>query len=407
MPKRILPLVETQIKNAKAKNKEYKMSDGLGLHLLITPSGGKLWRFQYRFDGKQKSLAFGSYPSISLADARRRREDARKLIANGNDPAAMKKELKDQEAAKTESDLCTFEVVGREWFSKNEPVWSPSHIRTVKSRLERDVYPIIGCRPIKEITRSEIISLVQRVEARGAIETADRIKIYCGQIFRYALNLEKIIHNPATDMRDVLTKREAGHHASITDPTQLSGLLRAIDGFTGTFVVKCALQLAPLFFVRPGELVKAEWSEFDLDSSEWNIPASKMKQKRPHLVPLSKQAIQILMSLHPVTGDNKYVFPSYRSKLKPMTNEALLAGLRRMGFCKNEMTVHGFRATARTILDEVLKFRIDFIEHQLAHAVKDPNGRAYNRTSHLEDRKEMMQKWSDYLDELKLIKNIN
>jgi integrase len=397
MPKRILPLTDIQVKNAKPKAKEYKLSDGGGLHLLITPSGGKLWRFKYRFGGIEKRLTFKTYPEISLADARQRREDARRLIANGVDPASIIKAQKEEKAvAET-----TFEKVAREWFSKNEPVWSDSHCKTVKSRLERDVYPIIGARAIAEITRGEVIALIRRVEARGVIETADRIKIYCGQIFRYALNLELIPHNPVTDMRDVLTKRESGHHAAITDPKKLAGLMRAIDDFDGSFMVKCALRIAPLVFARPGELRQMEWSEIDFDVEQWNIPAEKMKMKAAHLVPLSKQVIAVLKEMHPLTGSGKYVFPNHRTNERPMSEVALLAALRRLGYSKEEMTPHGFRATARTILDEVLQVRPDFIEHQLAHAVKDPNGRAYNRTAHLAERKKMMQIWADYLDGLK------
>lgn len=397
MPKRILPLTDIQVKNAKPKAKEYKLSDGGGLHLLITPSGGKLWRFKYRFAGVEKRLTFKTYPEVSLADARHRRDDARKLIANGVDPASI---IKAQKEEKVVSET-TFEKVAREWFSKNEPVWSDSHCKTVKSRLERDVYPIIGARAIAEITRGEVIALIRRVEARGVIETADRIKIYCGQIFRYALNLELIPHNPVTDMRDVLTKRESGHHAAITDPKKLAGLMRAIDDFDGSFMVKCALRIAPLVFARPGELRQMEWSEIDFDTVQWNIPAEKMKMKTPHLVPLSKQVVAVLKELHPLTGNGKYVFPNHRTGERPMSEVALLAALRRMGYSKEEMTPHGFRATARTILDEVLQVRPDFIEHQLAHAVKDPNGRAYNRTAHLDERKKMMQIWADYLDGLK------
>ena len=397
MPKRILPLTDIQVKNAKPKAKEYKLSDGGGLHLLITPSGGKLWRFKYRFGGVEKRLTFKTYPEISLADARQRREEARKLIANGVDPASIIKAQKEEKAVSE----TIFEKVAREWFSKNEPVWSDSHCKTVKSRLERDVYPIIGARAIAEITRGEVIALIRRVEARGVIETADRIKIYCGQIFRYALNLELITHNPVTDMRDVLTKREAGHHAAITDPKKLAGLMRAIDDFDGSFMVKCALRIAPLVFARPGELRQMEWSEIDFDVEQWNIPAEKMKMKSAHLVPLSKQVIAVLNEMHPITGSGKYVFPNHRTNERPMSEVALLAALRRMGYSKEEMTPHGFRATARTILDEVLQVRPDFIEHQLAHAVKDPNGRAYNRTAHLAERKKMMQLWADYLDGLK------
>lgn len=406
MPKRIMPLTDLQVKNAKPKEKNYKLSDGGGLYMLITPSGGKLWRFDYSYDGKRKTLFLKSYPEKSLSDVRKDREDARSLLANGVDPGAILKEQKTQVLLQSEHDANTFEKVAKEWFSKNEPVWSDSHIKTIKSRLERDVYPIIGNRPIAEITRGEIIALVRRVEARGVIETADRIKIYCGQIFRYALNLELIPHNPVTDMRDVISKRVAGHHAAITDPKKLAGLLRAIDDFDGSFVVTCALKIAPLVFVRPGELRHMEWSEINFDTEQWNIPAEKMKMKVNHLVPLSKQVVAVLKELHPLTGSGKYAFPNGRTTDRPMSEVALLAALRRMGYSKEEMTPHGFRATARTILDEVLQVRPDFIEHQLAHAVKDPNGRAYNRTAHLDERKKMMQLWADYLDGLKAVAKV-
>ena len=399
MPKRILPLTELQVKNAKPAPKEFKLFDGGGLFLLVTPTGGKLWRFKYHFAGKEKKLTFGVYPAISLADARQRREDAKKLLGNGVDPGEIKKAQKEELAA----DQRTFEVVAREWFAKNEPVWSASHIKTVKSRLERDIFSVIGNRPIAEVKRLEIISLLKGIEARGKIETAKRIKIYCGQIFRYALNHEWIESNPTSDLKtgDILVKVEEKHHAALTDPKQVAELLRAIDVYTGTYVVKCALQLAPLVFVRPGELQKAEWAEIDLEAAEWNISATRMKTKQPHLVPLAKQAIAILRDLHKLTGTSQYLFPSLRSDKRPMSNVAMLAAFRRMGFDKDEMTTHGFRAMARTILDEVLQVRPDFIEHQLAHAVRDPNGRAYNRTAHLAERRKMMQLWADYLDGLK------
>jgi integrase len=399
MPKRIQPLSEFQVKNAKSAPKEYKIFDGGGLFLLVTPTGGKLWNYKYRFAGKEKKLAFGAYPTITLAEARKRREDAKLLLANGVDPGEIKKAQKEEQTA----ELRTFEKVAREWFGKNEPVWSASHCSTVMSRLERDIFPVIGNRPIAEIKRADVIALMKRIEARGKVETAKRIKIYCGQIFRYALNHEWIEVNPISDLRtgDILVKVEKKHHAAITDPKQVAELLRAIDAYTGTYVVKCALQLAPLVFVRPGELQKAEWSEFDLDTAEWNIPAARMKTKQPHLVPLATQAIAILRDLHRLTGEGKYLFPSLRSSKRPMSNVAMLAAFRRMGFDKEEMTTHGFRAMARTILDEVLQVRPDFIEHQLAHAVRDPNGRAYNRTAHLAERRKMMQLWADYLDGLK------
>lgn len=397
MARQTRPLSATEVDKTKPDVKAKYLFDGDGLYLEVTPKNKKLWRFKYRIFGKAKLLSFGSYPDISLLEARELRQEARNKVAKGIDPSMLRKEAKkEQEATET-----TFEVVAREWFSRNEPKWSASHIRTVKSRLERDVYPAIGNRPIADISRGEVIALIRKVEGRGVIETADRIKMYCGQIFRYALNLEKISFNPVTDMKDVLTKRVQGHHAAITDPKRLGELLRDIDEYNGSYVVKCALKIAPMVFVRPGELYNAVWAEFDLDEALWNIPATRMKMKQPHLVPLATQAVTVLRELHNLTGDGKFVFHGYRSKLRPISDVAMLAALRRLGYSKEEMTSHGFRATARTIMDEVLQIRPDFIEHQLAHAVKDPNGRAYNRTAHLPERIKMMQQWADYLDGLK------
>ena len=406
MPKRIVPLTDLQLKTAKPKVKEYKLSDGGGLHLLITPSGGKLWRCNYRFDGKQKTLFLKSYPEITLSDARKARDDARQLLANGVDPGAVIKAQKIQVQLQAEIVLNTFEKVAKEWLLKNSPQWSDSHIKTITGRLDRDVFPVFGDRAVTSITRNDVKCLMEKVAARGTIETADRIKLYCRQILRYALNNDMIESNPIDDMKDILAKRVPGHHAALTDPRKVSQLLRAIDGFDGSFVVKCALQLAPLLFVRPGELRAAEWSEIDLDNAEWNIPAIKMKMKSDHLVPLSHQAIAILRELEPLTGGNKYVFPCYRTNSRCMSENALTAALRRLGYVQGEMTPHGFRAMARTILDEVLNQRVDFIEHQLAHAVKDPNGRAYNRTAHLDERKKMMQLWADYLDSIKVLRTL-
>lgn len=401
MPKRILPLTDIQVKNAKPKDKDYKLFDGGGLFLLVTVSGGKLWRFKYRFGGTEKLLTFKSYPEKSLSDARKDRDDARKLLVNGIDPGNIKKILREEETALQK----TFELVAKEWFAKNSPVWSDSHINTIKRRLERDVYPVIGNRAIAEIERAEIKNIILAVGARGVIETANRIKTYCNQIFRYALNNEYIKTNPATDLRDLLPKRAEGHHAAITEPKQVAELLRAIDAYSGSYAVQKALQLAPMVFVRPGELRKAEWSQIDFEVAEWRYFITKTKTQ--HIVPLAKQAVAILKDLHKLTGCGTYIFPCHRSRERPMSEVALLAALRRMGYSKEEMTPHGFRATARTILDEVLKYPIDRIEAQLAHAVKDANGRAYNRTTYLDERKQMMQEWADYLDGLKAGAKVN
>jgi len=396
MPKRIAPLTDTKIRNTKPREKDAKLFDGGGLFLLITPSGGRLWHFKYRFGGKEKKLSFGAYPEVSLSDARDKRTEARKQVAAGIDPGETRKALKisnDEKAANT------FEAIAREWYGKNEPVWSQGHSVMVMSRLEKDVFPIIGNRPISEIKAPEILKMLQNIEARGVIETAYRIKIVCGQVFRYATATGRAEGDPTAALKGALSKRKVRHHASITDPKEVAVLLRAIDSYQGGFIVKQALRLAPLVFVRPGELRKAEWEEIDFDNAEWNIPIEKMKMGQPHLVPLSRQAVNILRELQLVTGNGKYLFPGRASK--PLSENGVNAALRYLGYDKETMTGHGFRAMARTILDEVLQVRIDFIEHQLAHAVKDPNGRAYNRTAHLGGRRKMMQLWADYLDGLK------
>ncbi len=390
-------LTATKVKNAKGREKPYKLTDGQGLFLQVTPSGSKLWRFKYCFGGKEKLLAFGTYPEISLLDARQKRDAARKLVANGIDPSAVRKA---QKAAREQAEN-SFEVVAREWHERFSPRWTSVHADTIIKRLERDAFPWLGTRPIGEIKAPELLAVLRRVESRGALETAHRVKTICGQVFRYAVATGRAERDPAADLKGALPPATKSHLAALTDPKDVAALLRAIDGYQGSFVVKCALQLASMFFVRPGELRHAEWSEFDLDAGIWSIPAEKMKMKQSHIVPLSSQAVGVLTSLKPLTGRYRYVFPSNRSSLRPLSNNAILAALRRMGYSKDEMTGHGFRAMARTILDEVLQVRPEFIEHQLAHAVRDPNGRAYNRTTHLEERKKMMQLWSDYLDGLK------
>ncbi len=397
MPKRITPLSEVKVRNAKSRGNAYKLFDGGGLFLFLTPSGGKLWHFKYRFDSKEKKLTLGTYPEISLADARQRRDEARKQIAHGIDPGAVRKAQRQAETEETE----TFEVVAREWHTKFTPTWAISHAETTISRMVRDLFPWIGKRPISEIKAPELLGAIRRVESRGALESARRLKIIAGQVFRYAVATGRAERDPSGDLRGALATPKEKHHAAITDPKEVASLLRAIDGYKGYFVVKCALRLAPLFFVRPGELRHAEWAEVDLDESVWNIPAHKMKMKQAHIVPLAVQAVEIIEELKQLTGASKYVFPSGRSSARPMSENAILAALRRMGYDKDTMTGQGFRAMARTILDEVLQVRPDFIEHQLAHAVKDPNGRAYNRTAHLVERRKMMQTWADYLDGLK------
>lgn len=393
-----MPLTDSAIRNAKSGAKPVKLSDSGGLFLLVNPNGGKWWRLKYRIDGKEKLLSLGVYPEVSLKVARERRDDARKLLAAGRDPGAHRKAVKAARAAQVAE---TFEVIAREWHAKQAARWTEVHAGRMLDRLEKDIFPYLGARPIKEISAPELLAVLRRKEGKGAAYSAKRLRQIADQVFRYAIATGRAERNIATDLRGALQAPQKTHHAAMTDPKEVGGLLRAIDAYQGTLVTRCALRLAPLVFVRPGELRKAEWSEIDLDAAEWNIPADKMKMREAHLVPLSKQAVAILKEIQPLTGVGRFVFPSPRSSQRPMSDNAVLSALRRMGIGKDEMSGHGFRAMARTILDEVLQVRPDYIEHQLAHAVRDPNGRAYNRTSHLPERRKMMQLWADYLDGLK------
>lgn len=393
-----MPLTDVAVRTAKPKEKTYRLADGAGMYLELSPAGGKWWRLKYRFGGKEKRISLGTYPDISLKEARDRRDEARKLLASGVDPGAHRKAAK---AARTAENANTFEVVAREWHAKQTSRWTDRHSGRIMARLENDLFPLLGNRAINAITAPELLAALRRKEGRGAYYSAHRLHQIAGQIFRYAIATGRAERNPAPDLKGALQSSEKTHLAAITDPKQVGGLLRAIDDYQGTLVTKSALKLAPLVFVRPGELRKAEWAEIDLDKAEWSIPAEKMKMKDAHLVPLSNQAVAILRDLKPYTGNGPYVFPSPRTRSRPMSDNAVLSALRRMGFAKDEMSGHGFRAMARTILDEVLNIRPDYIEHQLAHAVRDPNGRAYNRTAHLRQRRKMMQLWADYLDTLK------
>ena len=389
-------LTDIAIRKAKPGEKPVKMFDERGLFLLITPSGGKWWRFKYRFDNKEKLLSLGVYPDVGLKDARERRDEARKQVATGTDPAENRKALKTARADRTAN---SFEVVAREWFAKHSPNWSANHANRIIRRLERDIFPWINENPIAEVTPPQLLGVVRRIEERGALETAHRALSNCGQVLRYAVATGRAERDTTQDLRGALQPVKSEHFAAVTEPKQVAELLRVMEGYEGTPTVRCALRLAPLVFVRPGELRKAEWADINLDNAEWSYTVTKTDTK--HIVPLSKQAVTILRELHPLTGRGRYVFPGGRSAARPMSENAILAAMRKMEIPKEEMSGHGFRAMARTILDEVLGFRPDFIEHQLAHAVRDPNGRAYNRTAHLSERRKMMQEWADYLDKLK------
>ncbi|HSD17218.1 MAG TPA: integrase arm-type DNA-binding domain-containing protein [Thermomonas sp.] len=391
-----MPLSDVAVRKAKVTDKVQRLFDGGGLYLEVTPTGGRLWRQKYRFGGKEKRLAHGTYPDVSLAEARERRDAARKLLAAGVDPGEHRKAEK---AAGAERAGNSFEVVAREWLDKRD--WVEGYKAKVTAWMVNDVFPYIGSRPVADLTAPLFLSVARRIEERGAIESAHRILQNCGQVMRYAIATGRAERNPVADLKGALTPPPERHHAAITDLEALGGLLRAIDGYSGGMVTRQALKLAPLTFVRPGELRSATWSEFDFDAAEWNIPAERMKTRQPHLVPLSTQAVALLEELWNLTGKRLHVFPSTRDPKRPMSANTVNAALRRMGFDKDTMTGHGFRATARTVLDETLGFRPDFIEHQLAHAVRDPNGRAYNRTAHRAERRKMMQAWADYLDNLR------
>lgn len=396
MPKLADPLTPSAVANAKPQAEPYPMPDGRGMFLLVQPSGAKWWRFKYRRPGtgKRNTLSLGTFPDVSLKQARERRDAARKLLADGIDPGEKRK-------AERVAGAETFEAVAREWLAKFSDQRVPEHGERIVRRLELDVFPWIGSKPIANVTAPDILGIMQRIDARGARETAHRARTNIGQVIRYAIATGRTNFDPTPALRGAIPSPTERNLAAITEPERVGELLRAIAGFTGSHVTRCALQLAPLLFVRPGELRQAEWAEFDLDAAQWNIPAHKMKMRQPHLVPLSSQAVAILRELLPLTGSGRYVFPSTRTRQRPMSNNTVNAALRRMGFDKDTMTGHGFRAMARTILDERLGFRPDYIEHQLAHAVRDPNGRAYNRTAHLPERRKMMQAWADYLDSLR------
>ncbi|WP_416274722.1 tyrosine-type recombinase/integrase [Lamprobacter sp.] len=338
----------------------------------------------------------GIYPDVGLKDARSRRDRMRQLLSEGVDPSANRRA---QQSASEEQAADSFEVVAREWFTRHSANWAPSHSSRIIRRLERDLFPWIGRIPVSALKPPQILEVIRRIEDRGALETAHRALQNCGQVLRFAVATGRVERDPTGDLRGALPPVKSDHFPAITDPAQVGAMLRSIDSYRGTLTVRCAMRLAPLVFVRPGELRHAVWEDFDLDVAEWHDTVSKTNT--PHIVLLSRQAVDILREIQPLTGNGRYVFPSARSPDRPMSDNAILAAMRRMGIEKSEMTGHGFRAMARTILDEVLNFRPDFIEHQLAHSVRDPNGRAYNRTAHLAERRKMMQAWADYLDELK------
>lgn len=424
MPKRIAPLSASQVQNAKPKEGKYKLRDGGGLFLWVMPDGAKLWRWDYRrpVTSKQNTIGFGSYPAVKLADARERVRVARELLARGVDPSEQRKA---EQAAAKEHAANTFAAVADELLRQRATKVVNGTTDRERRLLEKDLAPYIGARPIANVTSPELLAALRRIEARGAVETAHRARLLTSQVFKYAAATGRVPtnYNPASDLIGALAQPVSRNFATIYDPqkgqddlSKVADLLRALHGYQGTPVVMAALKLAPLVFARPGELRQAKWSDMDLEVGEWRYVASKTNPS--HIVPLASQAIGILRELHPHTGRGVYVFPNARKKGRPMSEAAINAALGYMGFTREEMgkdgrtrivptmTGHGFRAMARTVLDEVLGYRPDFIEHQLAHAVKDANGRAYNRTAHLAERRKMMQGWADYLDGLRTGANV-
>jgi len=394
-----MKLTATAVKQAKPKEKAYKLFDGGGMFLLITKAGGKSWRMKYRIAGKEKLLTLGVYPYVTLANAREARDSARKLLARKVDPNEAKQAEK---AALGEAGANSFIVIATEWFNRKMSDKSQSHQKRTWQSLKNDLFPVLGKRPISTITAPQLLAALRKIESRGALETAHRTKQTAGQIFRYAVATGRAERDPSPDLKGALQLPTKTHLAAITDPKEVAKLLIAIDSYNGTAVVMTALKLSPMLFCRPGELRHMEWDEINWEEKRWELPGRKMKIKQPHIVPLCKQSLKLLKELHQLSGRGRYVFPSARGASRPLSENGVRTALRTMGYDNKTMTPHGFRAMARTILDEVLGFRVEWIEHQLAHAVKDANGRAYNRTSHIHQRIGMMQQWADYLDNLKL-----
>jgi integrase len=393
-----MALTVQQAKSAKPRDSSYKVSDEKGMYLLIHTNGSKYWRMDYRLGGKRKTYALGVFPEVSLADARDDRNEARKLIRKGIDPSQSKRLDK---LALSGAD--TFKSVALEWYDNKMTGKSDRHRQRAMSILKYDLFPKLGGHPINDISAPELLAALRKIESRGASDIAHRAKSTAGQIFRYAIASGMCERDVSADLKGALKdKPKTEHRAAITEPRDLGRLMIAIDGYEGTPVVCAALKISALLFQRPGEIRQMEWSEIKWEDELWSIPGGKMKMGRDHIVPLSTQAIEILKDIYLITGAGKFVFPSQRGPSRPLSDNGVRTALRTMGYENKAMTPHGFRATARTILDEIHHVRVDYIEHQQARAVRDTNGRAYNRTKFLPERKQMMQQWADYLDELRV-----
>jgi len=396
-------LTDTQIRKAKPEGKPYKLSDAGGLFLLITDKGAKLWRLAYRFDRKQKTLALGAYPIVTLSEARAKAEEAKKALANGIDPSAAKKALKASRCGELAN---SFEVIAREWHQTHMTSKSERHAAKVARFLEKDVFPWLGKLPLTDIEAPDILTTCRRIEQRGAIDLAHTVKQIIGQVFRYAIATGRATRNPVPDLQGALKPNVPTHHPAITDPAKIGALLRAAYGYTGHFATQCAFKLSFLVMLRPGEVRKAEWVDIDLERAEWRIPAGKMKMRDEHIIPLSRQAIALFEEIKPLTGGGRYVFPSVRTHERPMSENTINGALRRLGYTGDEMTAHGFRAMASTRLNESHLFHPDAIERQLAHGERDSVRAAYHRAQYLPERVKMMQWWADYLDSLRENQNV-
>ena len=388
-----MPLSDAAVRNAKPRERRYKLFDETGLFLIITPEGGKWWRCRYRWQGKEQTLSLGTYPKVTLRLARLAREAIQKQLRDGMNPSEARK-------ARDAAPVDTFEIIARAWHGDRVPRWSAVHAARLLRDLEKDVFPNIGNKSIRTITAPDLKAILQRIQERGAVDSAHRVLQVCGQVFRYAIAGDHAERNPAADLKGWLPAPARSHFATVTDPSAMGALIRALDGYPGSFSVRCALRLAPRLMVRPGELRQAEWREINWETAEWRIPAAKMKMRDEHIVPLSRQALVILKELQPLTGRGRYLFPSIRHHDRPMSENTVNAALRRLGYPQEQICGHGFRAMASTRLNEQ-GWTPDVIERQLAHAERNKVRAAYNRAQYLPERRQMMQAWSDDLDRLK------
>lgn len=395
-----MPLTVKTIEASKSKERPYRIGDGNGLYLEVPPTGAKRWRYRFRYAGKENMISLGTYPDVTLKDARDKRDEMRLALSKGTNPADTRKEDK-----ATLEGLNSFETIAREWHGKYAGTWTDEHAAIKLRILEANAFPWIARRAIHDITAPDILALLRRVEERGSLETAHRLRGLMGQIFRYAIATGRATHDPAADLKGALPPRKRNHFPTMTKATDIAELLNAFEGYRGSHVTRCALRLAPLTFVRPGELRQAEWEEIDHAVAEWRIPAEKMKARRVHIVPLSAQALAILEDLYPLTGNGRFLFPGVRTSAKPMSENTINAALRSLGFTKEQFTGHGFRAMASTILNEQ-SWNRDAIERQLAHAERNAVRAAYNHADYLEERRRMMQAWADYLDGIKKNGNV-